>query len=109
MRRVGLSVAAGAAPLALLSPLVIPVAYGSAFGAAVVPACILLVGLAGEGLAAVAVGYLYGRGRPGLASAATGAGVVVTVALDLLLIPHLGVVGAAVASTLAYLSTTRSR
>ena len=106
MRRVGISVAAGAAPLALLSPLVIPFAYGSAFAAAVVPACILLVGLAGEGLAAVAVGYLYGRGRPGLASAATGAGVVVTVVLDILLIPHLGVTGAAVASTLAYLSST---
>jgi O-antigen/teichoic acid export membrane protein len=106
MRRVGVSVAAGAAPLALLSPFVIPFAYGSAFGAAVVPACILLVGLAGEGLAAVAVGYLYGRGRPGLASAATGAGVIVTVVLDVLLIPHWGVSGAAVASTLAYLSST---
>lgn len=106
MRRVGVSVAAGAAPLALLSPLVIPLAYGSAFAAAVVPACILLVGLAGEGLAAVAVGYLYGRGRPGLASAATGAGVVVTVVLDVVLIPHWGVTGAAVASTLAYLSST---
>ena len=106
MRRVGVSVAAGAAPLALLAPLVIPFAYGSAFASAVVPACILLVGLAGEGLAAVAVGYLYGRGKPGLASAATGAGVVVTIVLDVLLIPHWGVTGAAIASTLAYLSST---
>ncbi len=106
MRRVGVAVAAGAVPLAVLSPLVVPTLYGPAFAAAVIPACILLVGLAGEGLAAVAVGYLYGQGRPGLASAATGAGVAVTVVLDLLLIPHLGVTGAAIASSAAYISST---
>lgn len=106
MRRVGTAVGAGAVPLVLLAPLVVPFLYGSAFAAAVVPACILLIGLAGEGLSAVAVGYLYGHGRPGLASAATAAGVVVTVVLDVLLIPSLGIVGAAIASTAAYLSST---
>jgi O-antigen/teichoic acid export membrane protein len=106
MRRVGGAVAAGAVPLAVLSPLVVPSLYGAAFAAAVIPACILLMGLAGEGLAAVAVGYLYGQGRPGLASAATAAGVGVTVVLDVLLIPRMGVTGAAVASTAAYISST---
>lgn len=106
MRRVGVAVAAGAVPLAILSPLVLPSLYGAAFAAAVIPACILLIGLAGEGLAAVAVGYLYGQGRPGLASAATAAGVGVTVVLDLLLIPRMGVTGAAIASTAAYISST---
>jgi O-antigen/teichoic acid export membrane protein len=106
MRRVGVAVAAGAVPLAVLSPFVVPALYGAAFAGAVVPACILLVGLAGEGVAAVAMGYLYGHGRPGLASAATGAGVAVTVVLDVLLIPHLGITGAAIASTAAYISST---
>jgi Na+-driven multidrug efflux pump len=43
---------------------------------------------------------------PGMASTGVGVGVVVTVILDLLLIPSMGIVGAAVASTAAYLSST---
>jgi Na+-driven multidrug efflux pump len=35
-----------------------------------------------------------------------GAGLVITIALDLLLIPRFGVLGAALASSVAYLSTT---
>ncbi|MGH3444802.1 MAG: polysaccharide biosynthesis C-terminal domain-containing protein, partial [Nocardioidaceae bacterium] len=42
-------------------------------------------------------------GRPGLNSLALGGGLVLTVALDLLLIPRFGAMGAAVASTAAYL------
>jgi O-antigen/teichoic acid export membrane protein len=106
MRRAGLAVAAGAIPLAVLSPLVIPVLFGAPFAPAVLPACILLIGLAGEGVAAVAIAYLYGHGMPGIASTGVGLGVVVTVVLDLLLIPKMGIVGAAVASTAAYISTT---
>ena len=106
MRRAGLCVAAGAIPLALLSLVVIPRLFGAAFAPAVLPACILLIGLAGEGVAAVAIAYLYGNGMPGMASTGVGVGVVVTVVLDLLLIPTMGIVGAAVASTAAYLSTT---
>jgi O-antigen/teichoic acid export membrane protein len=106
MRRAGLAVAAGAIPLAALSPLVIPPLFGAPFAPAVLPACILLIGLAGEGVAAVAIAYLYGHGMPGIASTGVGLGVVVTVVLDLLLIPKMGIVGAAVASTAAYLSST---
>jgi O-antigen/teichoic acid export membrane protein len=106
MRRAGLAVAAAAIPLAALSLVVIPLLFGSAFDSAVLPACILLIGLAGEGVAAVAIAYLYGHGMPGMASTGVGLGVVVTVALDLLLIPKMGIVGAAIASTVAYLCTT---
>jgi Na+-driven multidrug efflux pump len=45
---------------------------------------------------------LSGRDRPGLASLLSGAVVLVTVTLDLLLIPELGAVGAALASVVAY-------
>jgi Na+-driven multidrug efflux pump len=72
----------------------------------VLPACILLVGLAGEGVGAVAIAYLYGHGMPGMASTGVGVGVVVTVVLDLLLIPKMGIIGASIASTAAYLCTT---
>jgi O-antigen/teichoic acid export membrane protein len=72
----------------------------------VIPAQILLVGLAAEGAAGVITAFLYGRGRPGLNSLAAGTGLIVTVVLDLILIPPLGAVGAAIASSAAYLTTT---
>jgi O-antigen/teichoic acid export membrane protein len=98
--------AVAALPLALAAGTLLPVIYGEAFRPAIVPAYILLFGLAPEGLAGVASAFLYGSGRPGLNSLAMGVGVVVTVALDLLLIPRFAATGAAVASTAAYLTTT---
>jgi O-antigen/teichoic acid export membrane protein len=104
--RIGWIPAALTVPMALAAPLVLPLFYGPAFQGAVLPACVLLVGLAGGGIIGVVSGYLQGVGRPGLYSAAIGAGLPVTVALDLLLIPHFGVMGAAVASSAAYATTT---
>jgi O-antigen/teichoic acid export membrane protein len=104
--RAGLLTIAGAVPLALTAGFVVPGIYGEAFRPAIVPAQILLLGLSVEGAAGVIMAFLYGRGRPGLNSLATGAGLVVTVVLDVLLIPRFGAVGAAWASTAAYLSTT---
>lgn len=97
--------AALALPLAGAAVLALPLLYGPAFRDAVLPACILLGGLAFEGAAAVCTAYLFGVGRPGLNSCAMGAGVAVTVVLDVLLIPRFGAVGAAVASSAAYLVT----
>ena len=95
---------AAAIPLGLGAGLLLPLVYGSAFDTAVTPAWILLGGLVGEGVAGLVTAYLYGVGRPGLNSLAIGAGVVVTVVGDLLLIPPYGAVGAAIASALAYLT-----
>jgi O-antigen/teichoic acid export membrane protein len=95
-----------ALPLALAAGTLLPIIYGEAFRPAIVPAYILLVGLAPEGLAGVATAFLYGSGRPGLNSLGMGVAVAVTVALDLLLIPRFGATGAAVASTAAYLTST---
>ena len=67
------------------------------------PAQVLLVGMLLSGASGVASGYLYGRGRPGLNSLGLGLGLVATVALDLALIPAYGALGAAVASSAAYL------
>jgi O-antigen/teichoic acid export membrane protein len=100
--RAGLLTAAAAVLLALAAGAVIVLVYGAAFASAVAPARIILAGLALEGVAAVITAYLYGAGRPGLNSCAMAAGLVVTVALDLLLIPRHGAVGAAVASAAAY-------
>ncbi|HET6875918.1 MAG TPA: polysaccharide biosynthesis C-terminal domain-containing protein [Jatrophihabitans sp.] len=96
---------AGAPVLAALSVVALPLLFGSRFDSAVLPACLLLVGLSVEGAAAVGSAYLWGSGRPGANSVAMGVGVVLTVVFDLLLIPSHGAPGAAVASSIAYLGT----
>lgn len=104
--RIGWVPAAAAAPLALAAPLVLPLVYGPPFRAAVVPAWVLLLGLSAGGVSGIISAFLSADGRPGLNSAAMAAGLVVTVALDLALIPPFHVTGAAVASSVAYVTTT---
>ncbi|HMD10845.1 MAG TPA: polysaccharide biosynthesis C-terminal domain-containing protein, partial [Marmoricola sp.] len=90
-------------PLLLLAGPVLRLLYGAAFESGVRPAQVLLLGMLLSGASGVASGYLYGRGRPGLNSLGLGLGLVATVALDLALIPPYGALGAAVASSVAYL------
>jgi O-antigen/teichoic acid export membrane protein len=92
-------------PLWLAAGIVIPAFYGSEFDSAVTPTRIILFGLALDGVAGVVSGFLYGVGRPGLNSLAMGAGLAVTVVLDLILIPPFGATGAAIASAAAYTTT----
>jgi lipopolysaccharide/colanic/teichoic acid biosynthesis glycosyltransferase len=106
MPRAGAITAVTSLPLAMAAGVAVPALFGETFRAAVLPAQILLVGLAAEGVAGVATAFLYGRGRPGLNSLAAGSGVLVTVVLDVILIPRFGAVGAAIASSAAYLTTT---
>ncbi|GAA3585000.1 polysaccharide biosynthesis C-terminal domain-containing protein [Kribbella ginsengisoli] len=94
-----------AIPVALLTSPVMRLLYGAAFGPAVAPARVLLAGMLLAGASGVASAYLYGRGTPGLNSIVLGIGLVITVVLDVLLIPAHGAMGAAIASTAAYLST----
>ncbi|HZX05372.1 polysaccharide biosynthesis C-terminal domain-containing protein [Kribbella sp.] len=94
-----------AIPVALLAGPVMRLLYGASFGSAVAPAQVLIAGMVLAGASGVASGYLYGRGSPGLNSIVLGAGLVITVVLDITLIPHHGAMGAAVASTVTYLST----
>jgi O-antigen/teichoic acid export membrane protein len=103
--KVGLLSPAVLAPLWITAGFVIPAFYGPAFEAAVTPTRIILFGLAFDGIAGVITGTLYGLGRPGLNSCAMGAGLVVTTALDLTLIPRYGATGAAIASAAAYTTT----
>ena len=106
MLRAGAVTAVIALPLALAAGAVVPTLFGHPFAGAVLPAQILFIGLAPEGAAGVITAFLYGRGRPGLNSLAAGTGLIVTVVLDVILIPRLGAVGAAIASSAAYLTTT---
>lgn len=94
---------AAALPLFVLVGPVTALLYGERFADAVPQARVLLVGMVLGGAAGVASGFLYARGRPGLNSIGMGVGVVITAVLDAALIPSHGAMGAAVASTIAYL------
>jgi len=104
--RAGALSAAFIVPLGLTVGFIIPTVYGPGFQDAILPAEIILVGLALEGVGGVITGFLYGTGRPGLNSWAMGVGLGITVVLDVLLIPAFGASGAAAASAVAYTSTS---
>lgn len=94
-----------AAALSLLAFPLFPWVFGEEFQAAIWPAVIILCGLVVEPAAGFGSAFLLGSGRPGLNSMLLGTGLVVTLVLDLLLIPGHAAVGAAWASAAAYLST----
>ncbi|HET7798792.1 MAG TPA: oligosaccharide flippase family protein [Humibacillus xanthopallidus] len=95
----------GAVVVALLAGPLLPLVYGPAFEAAVAPTRIIVAGLVAAPAGGLASGFLLGTRRPGTNSLLLGAGLVVTVTLDALLIPRIGVTGAALASAAAYLTT----
>jgi len=94
-----------AAVLALVAPLLVQILFGQAFRPSIVGVWLLLPGIVALGDARVLAGYLLGRNRQQVDMFASLAGVVVTVALDLLLIPRYGFPGAAIASSIAYATT----
>jgi len=82
-------------------PLIIHL-FGAEFAAAVPAFQILLIGLAAHGADGVLSGYNVGIGRPEFNTYTALAGLVVTVAGNLLFIPSYGLIGAAIASSAAY-------
>jgi O-antigen/teichoic acid export membrane protein len=95
---------AGVATLAnvFFGTAVILLAYGTQYRAAVLPMIVLLPGVWFLGMGGVIQSDLSGRGRPGASSKLAGVAAVVTIALDFVLIPPFGVIGAALASVIAY-------
>ncbi len=94
--------ALGGLALALLGPALIRLIYGPAFASAFLPLLALLPGVVLLGGAKVLTNEIAGRGHPLYNSLASALGLVLTVGLDLYLIPRWGVLGAAVASSIAY-------
>jgi len=86
--------------------LLIPVLFGEAYRPSVVPFFLLLPGLGVYVLAPVLSTYFSGQlGRPIITSLFAGMSLALDVLLVWALVPHLGVPGAALASTLAYTAT----
>lgn len=95
----------GALALALIAPLLIRILFGSAFGPSVLAVWLLLPGIVTLSVARVLSSYLLGRNRLRVDFVASLAGLVVTLVLDLALIPRYGFAGAAIASSAAYTAT----
>ncbi|MGA8220496.1 MAG: oligosaccharide flippase family protein [Candidatus Acidiferrales bacterium] len=92
--------------MALLSPLVIPLVFGAKFRPSVPVIWWILPGTIALSLAKVLSADLAARGRPEFSSVFAFASLIVTVVLDLTLIPRMGIQGAALASSAAYLLDT---
>jgi O-antigen/teichoic acid export membrane protein len=88
--------------VAIVVPLFVPLVYGSAFATAVPLCVILLFGTIALAITTITSPCLTLAGRPGATSFAELASLTVTVASLLVMLPLLGVTGAALASSLAY-------
>jgi O-antigen/teichoic acid export membrane protein len=84
------------------APPLIPVVYGSSFGGSVPSLLALAPGLLALGATRPIGAFLLRLDRPLLGSAMSVAALVLNVALNLVLIPYYGILGSAVASTIAY-------
>ena len=101
-RVVAVTLAAAALAIGLSAGLLVPFFFSSKFAAAVTPLRILLVGTFALGIGLLASHHLYGLGDAASPSKISLLAVITTVILDLLLIPLLGIVGAALASAVSY-------
>lgn len=94
--------AASGLALALLATQAIPLFYGEAFRPSVMALIWLLPGIVVFSVANVLAAYIAGIGKPRLNLLVSGVSLIVTIALDVTLIPRLNIVGAAIASTVSY-------
>lgn len=90
---------------AVLGPILIPLFYGLDFKASITPFLWLLPGILGISLSKIIAANLGGIGKPQYATYTSVATIVITIVLDILLIPLYSIVGAAIASSIAYLFT----
>lgn len=88
--------------LAAVSPVLVPLVYGQDFAGSVPPLLVLLPGVVALGIARPIGVLLSALDRPGLLAALCGGAFAVHVLLLVLLVPPLGAVGAALASTAGY-------
>lgn len=101
--RVNTIVALGAAAaLAVASPLLIRFAFGAAYDGSIYPLLALLPGVVAIGFTRPITAILVRLDRPFTVSFICIGSLVVNVALNLVLIPTLGIIGASIASSVAY-------
>lgn len=92
--------------LALLGRLVITLLFGAAFRESIVLMYILLPGVLALGITRILGAHFQGSGRPELGTLMVTFSFIETIVLDIILIPRMGAVGAAIASTIAYITSS---
>lgn len=90
------------AVVAITCPLVIPLVFGASFRPSIAVIWWILPGTIALSLGKVACADLAGRGKNGYSSVFALVSFALTVGLDWLLIPRMGILGAAIASSIAY-------
>lgn len=93
---------AGFLGIATVGRYVIPFLYGSAFSGSVAPLIALGPGVVAVATARAVGGYLIRLNRPLVGSVINSGALVLNVALNIALIPSFGIVGASLASSIAY-------
>lgn len=93
---------AATAGLVLLGPVLVPLVYGAEFRDAVPALFALAPGVLALATSRSAGGYLIRLNRPWVVTGLAGSALLVNVLANLVLIPPLGIVGAGLASSLAY-------
>jgi O-antigen/teichoic acid export membrane protein len=88
--------------LGLLATQAIPALYGEAFRPSINALLCILPGVVIFSIANVLAAYIAGIGKPHLNLVASCLSLIVTIVLDLTLIPRLNIVGASIASTASY-------
>jgi O-antigen/teichoic acid export membrane protein len=94
--------------LAAIAGTVVKALFGRGFVPAVTPLWLLIPGAVSLSVYRVLANDLAGRGRPGIAAACSASGLAVNIVLNLMLIPRLGISGAAVATSCAHTITSIS-
>jgi O-antigen/teichoic acid export membrane protein len=92
--------------IAVASPVLVPLVFGARFAPAVRVIWWLVPGTISLSLAKVACADLAGRGKNGYSSVCAFACFALTGFLDWFLIPRMGILGAAIASSIAYTANT---
>lgn len=88
--------------LAAASPLLVPWVFGPSYEGSVLPLAVLAPGVTAYGVARLTAQYLIRLDRPLSMSGITVAALAMNIALDLLLIPGWGAVGAALSSSISF-------
>ncbi|OUU19469.1 MAG: hypothetical protein CBB97_19330 [Candidatus Endolissoclinum sp. TMED37] len=92
--------------LALIGPLFIVFAFNDQYHGAVLPFLYLIPGTFALAIARVISSHLVGIGRPELQSYGVAVAFLIMIILNFILIPKLGIIGAAISSSIAYIFET---
>ena len=95
-------VALTAIPTFVLGPRLVRFVYGPSFVDAAVALRLILPGVVAYSVVAILTRYITGVGRPGITTLIMSTGLAVNIAANLVLVPRLGINGAAISSSISY-------